>query len=201
LKDKPYLGVIAASSLLALHGSVLLVGIPLWLVTTKILPNSVVPVFFVVNTVLVVLFQVRCARGSETVSGSIAAARKAGAISVAACLALALGDVITPWVAGFVVLVAVLLLTFAELWQSASAFGLSFGLAPEAARGEYLGAFHLHVVLQATVGPAMVSYLVTHGGAYGWVALCVIFAAGTWVIAPFALRARGEDEGALRSLT
>ena len=201
LRNKPFVGVIAASSLLALHGSVIIVGVPLWIVTTDILPNSLVPVIFVVNTILVVLFQVRFAKGSETVSGSVTAARKAGAISVVACLALALGDVITPWVAGFVVLVAILMLTFAEIWQSASALGLSFGLAPEAARGEYLGAFHLHVVLQATLGPAMVSYLVTHGGAYGWLTLCAVFAVGTLVIAPLASRARGEDKETVQSLT
>lgn len=193
LKDTPFLGVIGASSLLALHSAVLMVGIPLWLVTSDKLPRSVVPVVFVLNTVLVVLFQVKCAKGSESLDGAVGAARKAGLISVAACLALAIGNVTTAWVAAGFALAAVLLVTFAELWQSASAFGLGFGLAPEAARGEYLGAFHLHTVAQATVGPALVSFLVVRHGSYGWLILCLTFVVGTAVIAPAVRRARGEE--------
>ncbi|MER6631091.1 MFS transporter [Streptomyces sp. NPDC000987] len=193
LKDMPFLGVIGASSLLALHSAVLMVGIPLWLVTSDDIPRSVIPVVFVLNTILVVLFQVKCAKGSETLDGSVGAARKAGLISVVACLALALGNATTAWVAGLSALTAVLLVTFAELWQSASAFGLGFGLAPEAARGEYLGAFHLHTVVQATVGPAVVSFLVIRHGSYGWLVLCLIFLTGTAAIAPAVRRARRED--------
>jgi MFS family permease len=193
LKDTPFLGVIGASSLLALHSAVLVVGIPLWLVTSDKLPRSVIPVVFVLNTILVVLFQVRCAKGSETLDGAVGAARKAGLISVAACLALAIGNVTTAWVAGGFALTAVLLVTFAELWQSASAFGLGFGLAPEAARGEYLGAFHLHTVAQATIGPAVVSFLVIHHGSYGWLVLCLTFLVGTTAIAPAVHRARKDD--------
>ncbi|MFF2624388.1 MFS transporter [Kitasatospora griseola] len=193
LKDTPFLGVIGASSLLALHGAVLVVGIPLWLVTSDKLPRSVIPVVFVLNTILVVLFQVKFAKGSETLGGSVRAARKAGLISVVACLAMAIGNVTTAWVAGGFALAAVLLVTFAELGQSASAFGLGFGLAPEAARGEYLGAFHLHVVVQATVGPAVVSFLVIHYGSYGWLTLCLVFLAGTAAIAPAVRRARKDD--------
>ncbi|WP_157815394.1 MFS transporter [Kitasatospora sp. CB02891] len=193
LKDTPFLGVIGASSLLALHGAVLVVGIPLWLVTSDKLPRSVIPAVFVLNTILVVLFQVKFAKGSETLGGSVRAARKAGLISVVACLAMAIGNVTTAWVAGVFALAAVLLVTFAELGQSASAFGLGFGLAPEAARGEYLGAFHLHVVVQATVGPAVVSFLVIHYGSYGWLTLCLVFLAGTAAIAPAVRRARKDD--------
>ena len=184
LKDTHFLRVIGASSLLALHSSVLMVGIPLWLVTSGKLPRSIIPVVFVLNTILVVLFQVKCARGSETLDGSVGAARKAGLISVVACLALTIGSVTSAWLSGVFALTAVLLVTFAELWQSASAFGLSFGLAPQEARGEYLGAFHLHMVVQATVGPAVVSFLVIHHGSYGWLTLGLVFLAGTAAITP-----------------
>ncbi|MER5931205.1 MFS transporter [Streptomyces sp. NPDC002054] len=184
LKDTPFLSVIGASSLLALHSAVLVVGIPLWLVTDNKLPRSLIPVVFVLNTVLVVLLQVKCAKGSETLDGSVGAARKAGLISGAGCLILVIGSITTAWVAGVFALAAVLLFTLAELWQSSSAFGLGFGLAPESARGEYLGAFHLHMVIQATVGPAVVSFLVVRSGSSGWLTLCLIFLAATAAIGP-----------------
>ena len=193
LKDVSFLSVIGASSLLALHSSVLLVGIPLWLVTSEALPSSLVPVVFVLNTVLVVLLQVKYAKGSETLDGSVSAARKAGLISAAGCLTLVAGNIATAWVTGVFALAAVLLFTFAEIWQSASVFGLGFGLAPESARGEYLGAFHLHVVVQATVGPALVSFLVIHHGSFGWISMCLIFLAGTAAVGP-AVRWAGRNE-------
>ncbi|GAA1377780.1 MFS transporter [Streptomyces beijiangensis] len=184
LRDTSFLSVIGASSLLALHSAVLLVGIPLWLATSGKLPRSLIPVVFVLNTVLVVLLQVKCAKGSETLEGAVGAARRAGLISAAGCLALVVGSITTAWVAGVFALTAVLLFTFAELWQSSSVFGLGFGLAPESAKGEYLGAFHLHVVVQATVGPALVSFLVIHHGSFGWLAMCLVFLAGTAAVRP-----------------
>ncbi|QES48333.1 hypothetical protein DEJ50_11385 [Streptomyces venezuelae] len=193
LKDTPFLSVIGASSLLALHSAVFMVGIPLWLVTSDKLPRSFVPVVFVLNTVLVVLLQVKYAKGSETLDGSVSAARKAGLISAAGCVVLVVCNITTAWVAGFFALAAVLLFTFAELWQSSSVFGLGFGLAPESARGEYLGAFHLHMVAQATVGPAVVSFLVIHHGSSGWLAMCLIFLAGTAAIGPAVQWARKPE--------
>lgn len=181
LKDKAFLGVIGVSSLLALHSAVLFVGIPLWLINGTDLTPSMVPLVFVVNTVLVVLFQVRAARGSETLGGAVRAARYAGLVSAAACLVMAAGG---EWLAGAAALMAVLTVTLGELWQSSSAFGLSFGLAPEAARGEYLGAFHVHMVIQATLGPAIVSLLVVGHGAIGWLVIGALFLVGAAAIGP-----------------
>jgi predicted MFS family arabinose efflux permease len=196
LRDTAFLSVIGASSLLALHSSLLFVGIPLWLVENGTLPRALIPLFFALNTVLVVLFQVKAARGSDTVDGAVRAARRAGAASAAACLVLALGGA-GAWVTGAVALTAIALVTLGELWQSASSFGLSFGLAPDSARGEYLGAFHLHMVFQATVGPGAVSLLVIGHGSLGWFAVAAVFVAGVLVIGPatrWAQRTRRPEE-------
>ncbi|HEU5469199.1 MAG TPA: MFS transporter [Actinophytocola sp.] len=195
LRDAPFVAVIGVSGLLALHGAVLFVGIPLWLVDNGALPHAVIPLGFAMNTVAVVLFQVAAARGAETLDGAVGAARRAGLASAAACFVLVVGDAGGVWVTGVVVLAAVLLITGGELWQSASAFGLSFGLAPDSARGEYLGAFHLHMVFQATVGPAVVSFLVTGHGPAGWFATGLIFLAGTVLIGPAVRRTRGHRRG------
>ncbi|MBV9024682.1 MAG: MFS transporter [Streptomycetaceae bacterium] len=203
LRDVPFLSVIGASSLLALHSAVLLVGIPLWIVKNSGLPHNLVPLVLVVNTVLVVLLQVTAARGSETLGGAITAARKAGLISVTACAVLAVAALTGVWLTGIITLAAVLLFTLAELWQSASGFSLSFGLAPDSARGEYLGAFNLHVVAQATVGPAVVSLLVVGHASYGWLAMGLIFLAGTAAIGPAVRRAEQSKaaKGALSGET
>ncbi|WP_331735041.1 MULTISPECIES: MFS transporter [unclassified Streptomyces] len=194
LRDRPFLSVIGASSLLALHSAVLLVGIPLWIVRTTDLPRGVVPLILAVNTVLVVLCQVAAAKGADTLDGAVAAARKAGLVSVAACAALAVAGWTGSWLTGVAAIVAVLMFTAAELWQSASGFGLGFGLAPDANRGEYLGAFHLHVVVQATLGPAVVSFLVSVDDSLGWLAMGAVFLAGTAAIGPSVAWARRTSD-------
>ncbi|MFE2298913.1 MFS transporter [Streptomyces sp. NPDC059445] len=190
LRDLPFLGVIGSSSLLALHSAVLLAGIPLWIVRNTDLPRALVPLILAVNTVLVVLFQVAAARGSESLDGSVRAARRSGAVSMLACAALAAGTLTGSAATAAITLGAVLLFTLAELWQAASGFGLGFGLAPEHARGEYLGAFHLHMVIQATLGPALVTFLVVGHDALGWLALAALFLAGTAAIGPAVTHAR-----------
>jgi MFS family permease len=195
LRDLPFLSVVGASSLLALHSAVLLVGMPLWIVKKTSLPHSAVPLILVLNTVLVVLFQVRAARGARTLDGAASAGRRAGLVSCAACAVMAAAGLTGVWITGAIALAAVLLLTLAELWQSASGFGLSFGLAPDSARGEYLGAFALHLAVQATVGPAVVAFLIVGYGPAGWLAMGLIFLAGAAAIGPAAAWARRNPAG------
>jgi MFS family permease len=197
LRDKSFLSVIGASSLLAMHSAVLVVGIPLWLVRYHIVPRSLVPAVFLLNTILVILFQVKATRGSDTLEGAVVAARKAGLISAAACIVLVIGRLMPSEITSAIALMSVLLFTLAELWQSASAFSLGFGLAPDSARTEYLGAFNIHVVIQATIGPAIVSFLVVDHGSAGWLSMSLIFLAGTVAIGPavrWAQRQRAYDD-------
>jgi MFS family permease len=195
LRDLPFLSVVGASTLLALHSAVLLVGIPLWIVRKSGLPHSAVPLVLVLNTVLVVLFQIRAARGARTLDGATSAGRRAGLVSCAACAVMAVAGLTGVWLTGAIALAAVLLFTLAELWQSASGFGLSFGLAPDSARAEYLGAFALHVVVQATVGPALVAFLVIGYGPAGWLAMGLIFLTGAAAIGPAVGWARRNPSG------
>jgi MFS family permease len=196
LRDISFLSVVGTSSLLALHGAVLAVGIPLWLLKYHIVPRNLIPLIFVLNTTLVVLLQVKVARGAKTLDGSVTAARKAGLLSTAACLTLFAGSFTAVPVVSAIALVGVLLFTFAELLQSSSVFGLSFGLAPDSARGEYLGAFHLHKVISATVGPAAAAFLVVEHGSFGWFIMGLIFLTGTAAIGPAVNWAR-KDKVAL----
>jgi hypothetical protein len=82
------------------------------------------------------------------------------------------------------IVAAVLVLSTAEIMQSASAWGLGFGLAPEHAQGEYLGAFDLHVITQNIAGPAVLSGVVVAFGLWGWLAIAVVVLVAAAVIAP-----------------
>ncbi len=91
-----------------------------------------------------------------------------------------------------------LLLSVAEVMQSASAWGLAFGLAPKHAEGEYLGAFDLHVATQNIAGPALFSGLVISAGFWGWIAIAGLMLAAAALIGPAARRSADAMAGTAR---
>ncbi|MEU7304830.1 MFS transporter [Streptomyces sp. NPDC007206] len=196
LRDVRFVALTALSAPLALHASVMLVVLPLWAVSRTDAPHALVPLLLVANTVVVVLFQVSASKGAETVRGAARLARRSGAWLAAACAVAATaayGDALT---ASVVLGVAVLLFTMAELQQSASGWGLSHGLAPDHAQGEYLGTFQLHMVAQGVLGPGIVSAAALSWGAWGWAALAVAVLAAGLLIVPLAAAAERGTAGA-----
>jgi MFS family permease len=187
VRDLPFLGVIGVSAVLASHVTIVLVTLPLWALSRTSLPHFAVPLLLIVNTVFVILFQVRASKGAETVAGASQVARRSGYWLAGGCLVVALtalsDDVVLVTVA---LVAAVLILSTAEIMQSASAWGLGFGLAPEHAQGEYLGAFDLHVITQNIAGPAILSGVVVAFGLWGWLAIAAVVLVAAAVISRVA---------------
>lgn len=195
VRDAPYVLVVALSSVLASHMTLLMVVLPLWTLDRTALPHFVVPLFLVINTVFVILFQVRASKGAETALGAAGTARSAGLWIAAACAAVAVTVYVHHVaVAAVVITAAVLALSVAEITQSASAWGLAFGLSPEHAKAEYLGTFDLHIGTQSTIGPAILSGLVISHGIWGWTAIGVAVLAAAWLIVPAARRSAAAME-------
>ncbi|MFF2629159.1 MFS transporter [Kitasatospora griseola] len=189
IRDLPYVGVVGLSSVLSSHMTLLMVVLPLWTLHRTTVPHFVVPMFLVINTVFVILFQVRASKGAETVLGAARTARIAGVWIAAGCAAVGATVFVHQTVVGIVaIMAAVLAMSMAEITQSASAWGLAFGLAPEHAKAEYLGTFDLHIGTQNVVGPVILAGLVISGGLWGWglIAAAVLLAA--WLIVPAARR-------------
>jgi MFS family permease len=189
LRDLRFLSVVGVSSVLASHITVLMVVLPLWTLNRTSIPAFLVPLLLVINTAFVILFQVRASRGAETVAGAAATGRRAGLWLAAGCAVISVtafsGNVVVALVA---IIVTVLLLSVAEVLQSASAWGLAFGLAPKHAEGEYLGAFDLHVATQNIAGPVMLAGLVIAQGFWGWAAIAAAMLVAAWLIVPAARR-------------
>lgn len=78
LRDRPYLAVTVLNALLTLQFAVLTVGIPLWVVRETDAPHAVVGATMLLNTVLVVLFQVRATRYTRNLRQAARACRLAG---------------------------------------------------------------------------------------------------------------------------
>ncbi|MFF8845266.1 MFS transporter [Streptomyces sp. NPDC015127] len=197
LRDLRYVAVAAVNGVLVLHMALLGIGVPLWVSEHTSAPKALVGLLLVVNTVLAVVFQVRASAGTENVTGSVRAMRKAAVALVGACALFA--------VAGFgmsVVLVVaslvlgLVLLTAGELYQSAGGWGLSYALAPDLSRAEYLATFNLGTSAQFVLGPTLVTVGVIGNGTAGWAVLGGVFLVAGAAVGPLARTA--EKRAALR---
>jgi hypothetical protein len=80
-----------------------------------------------------------------------------------------------------------------ELLYVAAAWGLSVGLMPEDARGEYQGAFATAKATAVTAAPVIMTAGVVANGRAGWAALACVFVAATaptGAVVRWALRTR-----------
>jgi len=193
LRDRPFLVYTLLDGLMSMHFGLLNIALPLWIATHTTAPAWIISVLMLVNTTMVVLFQVRAARGTEEVIGAARAARRAGAAIAAACLLFAASSAGTTPVAVALLVAGAFTHVIGELWHSAAGWGISFGLAPAHAQGQYQGAYGMGLQLGGMIAPVVVTTLAISWGAPGWLVLGALFLAlGALVppVAGWALRTR-----------
>lgn len=194
LRQGKYLIVTGLNAVLVLNTTVLTLGIPLWVTTRTDAPAAVVAPLVVMNTVLVVLLQVRLSRGSDTREGGVRALRWSALAFAASMVVLAISAPLDPVGAVIAVVVATILLTFGELWHFAGRLSVSYALAPRERQGEYLSVFWLGSAAALMVGPALITAGVIEQGVVGWLGLAAVFAVVALFIGPaVAAAARQVD--------
>jgi hypothetical protein len=176
--DRPFLQLTALNGVLALNSSVFAIGVPLWILTRTPLPRWCVPAAMLVNTVLVVFCQVWASRGADSLRQQGRLLMRGGAALGLALVLLALSQGASTAVCAVLLVVAVGVFTFGEMWHSVGGWGVSLGLAPEQARGRYLAVFGLGLGAQEVAGPTVAALLVAHGRAGLIVCAGVLLAAG-----------------------
>lgn len=176
LRDRPFLAFVALDGLLSTHFGLFEVALPLWIAHRTDAPRWLVAVLFLINTSMVVLFQVRAARGTDEPRGAARAARRAGLALFGACGLYALSGSAHHAVTIALLVAGALVHVVAELWQSASGWGISFGLAPADAHGQYQGAYSIGMQLGQMLAPFAVTTLAVGWGGPGWLALGAAFA-------------------------
>lgn len=185
LRDGRYLGVSVVSGFLLVHGSLLAVGVPLWVAGRDTIPAPFLSVVFILNTALVVLMQVYLSRGTERATGAARAARKGALFLAVACAAVAVTAVTDSMLVGATLLVVgVVVLTVGEMLTEAAAWGLAFDLAPDGAQGEYQGVFALGTGLERVVGPILVTTVAVWHDGLGWSIFAAYFVALAVVVRP-----------------
>jgi MFS family permease len=176
-RDRGYLGYAALDSVMFLYGCALSVGLPLWIITRTTAPHGLAAAVFVVNTVIVVLCQVRLSRHGRTPRIAADALRRVALWFLLCGGAAAAAVVGAPWAATLAVLGCAVALTVVEMIQSAISWELSVALAPDHAQGAYVGVHGLAQSTARCVGPLLMTTAVLAGGPLGWIVFGAVLAA------------------------
>ena len=160
---------------LALHDSVLVVGLPAWVLATAVTP-AISPALFALNTVLVVALQVRVARWFARSGGPVGYTRT-GLLLGMACLAFALSSTVPRAAAVGVLVGAVVLLTLGETGHTGAEAWLAVSLTEGRTAGTVIGLLKTAMSVQQAFGPLLVVLLLTVGGRVGWVVLAALLLA------------------------
>ncbi|MEU7022727.1 MFS transporter [Streptomyces sp. NPDC046203] len=177
-RDRTFLGYVATDAALYLDDTILQVAIPLWLIHATTAPVGLAPLLLVLNTVLVVLFQVPLARFGATTRAARRLVIPLTGLFLLGTLALAASATGGPAVAITALSVAVTALTFAEIIHATSSWELSVALAPAEAQGAYVGVHGLAQSGQRFAGPLVVTGVMSVG-ALAWPVLgLALIAAG-----------------------
>jgi hypothetical protein len=175
---------------------VLLLAAPLWIVAWTAAPRWLVAALLIVNTLLVVLLQVRASRGSETIRGATRAMQRSSVLLLACCAIYAVASVPDGAALAVAILVAAVIVhTVGELVNAAGSWGLSFGLAPSHMQGEYQGVFQLGLGGARAAAPVVLTLLCIRWGVPGWLVLGGIFAAMGALVGPAARWAQRTRPG------
>jgi hypothetical protein len=187
LKDRPYMVVTALDSVLSLQGYVLVFALPLWIVGRSEAPHWLVGACAVVNTLIVVAFQVRASRGvvDNTSAGRVAV--RSGVAFLLGMAAIAAAAGIPGWLAAMLIVAGVVVHTVGELWHTAASFELSFGLAPAQAQGQYSGLHATGTGLASSLAPSVLALFCLTWGVVGWLMLGGVFVLAG-VAMPYAVR-------------
>lgn len=186
LRDRPYLAVTALNSLLMLQFTVIEIGVPLWIANHTDAPRVLVSVVLVLNTVLVVLFQVRAARFVTGVAAAGRVARLGGLLLAASMVLFGVCAGLPGWVAALILVGASVVEVLGEVATSAAGWELGYALADEQFNGSYQGVFNGGWSAMTMLGPVIVTSTALHFGFGGWVFLAVVFAASGAALGPVA---------------
>lgn len=170
-RDLGYLLFALLDVAMNLDDSILNVGLPLWLVHRTKAPHALVPAFLVINTVAVVVLQMRVSARVNDPRRAAAAVALNGITILTCCIVLATTTHAGVLLASAAMLATAMLVTVAELMRSVSSWELAVSLAPPAARGAYLGVAGMSQSLQKSAGPMLLTGAVMTTGPVGWLLL------------------------------
>jgi MFS family permease len=182
--DWRYAWLASLNGVLTLHMTILVFGIPLWLIHATSAPADLVAVLMVLNTVIAVVLQVPFSKHATVSGGARRVLRLAGVMLAGCSVAIAAAAHVSPWFAAALLVLATVLMSLGEVWQAAGAWELSYRYADPQREVQYLAVFSLGAAAQDVFGPALVTAAVIGAGAAGWLGLAVLFLVATVLVGP-----------------
>jgi len=193
LRDRPYAVIAALNMVLQLHIPLITLGIPLWIVQRTSAPGWTVAALLVLNTMSIVVFQVRVARRVTDLTTAARQVRTAGVVLLVACVVFALSAVGSSATLAVAILVlAAGLQSLAEMMQASGSWQVSFDLAPPGRHGQYQGFFGSGFTVARMLGPLVVTTLIISWGTAGWLLLGSLFLAAGVATVPAVRTARAR---------
>ncbi|GAA3108654.1 MFS transporter [Streptosporangium carneum] len=176
LRDRPYALVSFLNMITLLNMPLLSLVIPLWIVQRTQAPGWTVSTLLVINTLSVVVFQVRVARRVTDLATASRAVRRAGALMLVSCAVFALSAAgSSAWVAAAVLLVAAGIQVAGEMTQASGSWQIGFDLAPPDRQGQYQGFFGAGTAVARMLGPLLLTAMIVEWGPPGWFLLGGLF--------------------------
>jgi MFS family permease len=194
-RDRPYVVVTLLMAAMATQYSILDVGIPLWVDRYTTAPTWMVAVLFVLNTTMVILFQVALSRRVESLEAAVRAVSTSGVVFFVACGLFALAAGQDVGIAVVLLLAGGVVHGTGELMQAAAQFCLSQTLAAPHAQGQYQGLASTGFSLSAMLAPTAIAMLPIALGPTGWWILGGIFVVlGAALVPAVAWAARTREQ-------
>ncbi|MFJ7960592.1 MFS transporter [Streptomyces sp. NPDC096319] len=162
-RDRGFLAFTAGEAVFFLHDSILQVALPLWIVHATDAPVGLAPLLLVINSALVVLFQVPLSRFGTTTDAARRLLGPLAGLFAVGTLAVAVSALGGPTLAITALITAAVVLTFAEMIHTIASWEISVALAPDDAQGAYLGVHGLAQSTQRFAGPLLMTGLVSAG--------------------------------------
>ncbi|MGW0538197.1 MFS transporter [Streptomyces sp. NPDC003032] len=184
-KDRPYVAISLLNLVLVLHVPLIDVALPLWIVGHTKAPPWVLSVMFVLNTLAVVVFQVRVARGVTDLTSAARYVTRGALLLGASCVVFAFsGSGGSAWSAVLLLIAAATVQTLGEMVQMAGSWEISFGLAPDGRHGQYQAFFGSGLTVAEIIGPLALTGLLVYWGMPGWIVLGALFVVAGLATAP-----------------
>jgi len=175
IRDWRYLSMTLISSVMSIHGALLQVAVPIWIVYNTSAPRWSVSLLFLLNTAACALFQVRLSKYANGIPAASRVILASGIFLLGACILIGYSAEFSTWVCLIVLACGGIMHACGEMLQQAGGWTLAFDMAPANYQGQYQGLYSMSGGIANALGPVIIIPLVTSFGATGWQLVGFIF--------------------------
>jgi MFS family permease len=175
LKDHRYLIATALNGGLNLHFLIQNVAIPVWVVQETNAPRWMISGIMLINTIAIVLFQVKTSKKAENLQAAVKIFQQASFFVAIASVIYAFSHGVNAVVASMIMLLGMCVHIAGELYGSNGAWMIAMELADDRRQGVYQGIWSMGFGLTDMIGPPILVALVIGMGQPGWFILAVWF--------------------------